>query len=77
MVDDDNPDDDVNRGGLRVFPVMGVTNFLRYNEYTGMFEEITADELNTAYNVGLESADRIVIRTYNDKIKALVMYPAP
>lgn len=77
MVDDDNPDDDVNRGGLMVFPVMGVTNFLRYNEYTGMFEEVTADELNTAYNVGLESADRIVIRTYNDKIKALVIYPAP
>lgn len=76
LVDDDNPNDGVDKGGLMVFPVMGISTLVRYNEYNDMFEEITPDELNTAYNVGLESADRIVIRTYNDKIKALAVYPA-
>lgn len=76
LVDDDDPNDGVDKSGLMVFPVMGVSNVLRYNEEKAMFEEITPKELKTAYSVGLESADRIVIRTYNERIKALAVYPA-
>ncbi|MBE7030769.1 MAG: hypothetical protein E7409_04990 [Ruminococcaceae bacterium] len=76
LVDDSNPNDSTDNSGVMAFPIMNVNTLVRYNEYSKTFEKITLADLKTAYNSGMENADRIVLRTYNNDIRAIAIFPA-